>query len=596
MSRPGLKDETPTSRLTLPESGGLSLVGQILENRYEVEELIGEGAMGYVYRGRQLRLKRPVAIKVLRPDLAHNVEYMARFEREALTMARCVHENIVSIYDVYVAKKPGEVSYIVMEMVSGSDLDRFLRTEERHLTVRAVLKIIRHLAQGIDAAHAAGVIHRDLKPANMIVTLPQRVAKIMDFGIAKGEQENIFRTQSGMAMGTPAFMSPEQIKGLKVGPPSDIYSFAVSVYRIFARALPFDSNNTSSLLVDHLNKKPLGLRKRNASWPPALEEALDRALAKNPKDRPPSASRLVSEFEEALKGYYDYPFSSFFAPIHRFPLTFWLGRIFRKKFVLAGIAVILLFGALGIGWRFLKRDSGDQVVTAAAPGEAPLPGAGLPVKPTPEATPSIPEDTPISPKPESTLAPSEKTPEAAPVPPEQATPAATGPEVTSPPPAPEPTAAVLVALKPTPTPEPPRPFFSEPYSWGPEITGTEKILELKFIDNLFVENIRRPIFRGQWERARQAFRSIDPEKRKKFFDLLDRYRETYEDLTVTYVRLSEKIDERRAEIQFRTGITGKPRYSEGPARQETLVEAFEGKALLEKREGNWILIDWPDFI
>ncbi len=140
----------------------LGLVGRVLEDRYEIEELIGAGAMGYVYRGRQLRLRRAVAIKVPKPELTSNPEFMARFEREALTMARCVHENICAIYDVSVPKDPGGLTYIAMEMINGAELDRFLRAEEGNLTVRAVVDILKQIARGIDAAHAAGIIHRDI--------------------------------------------------------------------------------------------------------------------------------------------------------------------------------------------------------------------------------------------------------------------------------------------------------------------------------------------------------------------------------------------------------------------------------------------------
>lgn len=291
----------------------LSLVGHILENRYRIEEIIGEGAMGYVYKGTQLRLKRTVAIKIPRYELSQDPHFMSRFEREALSMARCIHENIVTIYDVYVAKNPEEISYIAMEFITGSNLHQFLRAEEANLTIRAIMEILKQLARGIDAAHAAGVIHRDIKPANMIVTLPQRMAKIMDFGIAKTDYDDIFKTQVGFSMGTPAFMAPEQIRGEKLGPPADIYSFAMSLYKIFARNLPFDATTSGELLACHLNESPILLRKKNPAWPIELERILAVSISKNPDDRHATASQLVEEIERALQPFYGRSFAEFFS-------------------------------------------------------------------------------------------------------------------------------------------------------------------------------------------------------------------------------------------------------------------------------------------
>jgi len=326
----------------------LKLVGRILENRYKIEELIGEGAMGYVYRGSQLRLRRSVAIKVPRNELSVDPEFMSRFEREALSMARCVHENIVTIYDVFVAKKPGQLSYIAMEYITGTNLYRFLRAEEQNLTIKAILDILRQLARGIDAAHAAGVVHRDIKPSNMIVTLPQRIAKIMDFGIAKVELDNIYKTQAGFSLGTPAFMAPEQIRNETIGPPADIYSFGMSLYKIFARALPFDASSSADLLVHHLNEKPLSLKVRNPAWPKEMARALDLSLCKNPEDRPASASLLVEQIEQGLKPMTLRPFADFFQTPQGPPLSFSSGK--RKtgfKRYLIPSTVILIFVILG---------------------------------------------------------------------------------------------------------------------------------------------------------------------------------------------------------------------------------------------------------
>jgi len=351
-------EATKDAKIITQSHYALSLMGQTLENRYRIEEFIGEGAMGYVYRGSQIRLRRTVAIKVPRRELSLDPEFMSRFEREALSMARCVHENIVSIYDVYVAKSPEDMSYIAMEYITGSNLHQFLRAEEGNLTIRAILDILRQLARGIDAAHAAGVIHRDIKPSNMVITLPQRIAKIMDFGIAKMDLDNIFKTHVGFSLGTPAFMAPEQIRGEPPGPPADIYSFGMSLYKIFARSLPFDATTSSELLVCHLNEKPLPLRKRNPFLPKALESALASSIAKNPDERPPTASKLVEEIEKALIEYSDRPFVQFF-PSPQPPSPVSLKKTLRwpmKKILLSSLPVLILLLAVFYSMKSEKRD------------------------------------------------------------------------------------------------------------------------------------------------------------------------------------------------------------------------------------------------
>ena len=630
MSKPKITDESDTGETLKLNTTALDLIGRTLENRYEIEELIGEGAMGYVYKGRQLRLRRPVAIKIPRTELANDIEYMARFEREALTMARCIHENIVTIYDVYVARNPGELSYLVMELVSGVNLHRFLKTEEENLTVKAVLEILRHLARGIDAAHAAGVIHRDIKPSNMIVTLPQRVAKIMDFGIAKADLENIFRTQTGRAMGTPAFMAPEQIKGQPVGPYTDIYSFGMSIYKMFARRLPFDSSTTPGLLVAHVNKKPLPLRRRNPAWPTELEEAIAKSITKNPDIRPPSASRFVDEIEEALRPYFDHPFAKFFPPElitapDSMPEEEGMARK-KKRTWIAAIAVIVLLAVAGIVFmNKIKKAEGD-VNLAGPPGGFQEP-SGLETDPKPgpgekdPAKGSIPIPSPASDSQEEagleemeTASPpagspsleqeeQQPTPDITPLPAVEVKPAATtSPKPTSEPPALETSSpeVEVPTVEPSEMPELTEPETSvppeEPYIWGPEITGRDRILQLKLIDRIIVEGIRRPLFRGQVERAKDAFFDVDASKRKSFFDLIDKYRTTHKDLTLIYIRLSERIDEERAEILFRTGLSGIPLYSPNGRKQEDLIPAFEDTAVFEKRDGDWFMVDWPSFI
>jgi serine/threonine protein kinase len=572
----------------------LGLTGRVLEDRYEIEELIGAGAMGFVYRGRQLRLRRAVAIKVPKPELCTNPEFMARFEREALTMARCVHENICAIYDVSVPKDEG-LTYIAMELINGAELDRFLRAEEGNLTVKAVVDILKQIARGIDAAHAAGIIHRDIKPSNMIVTLPQRVAKIMDFGIAKADVENSFETQATQAIGTPAFMAPEQIRGETVGPAADIYAYGMTLYKIFARDLPFKMTSAHSLLFAHLDATPFLLSQRNPLWPKELDGPLAKAIEKAPENRPATATRLMEDIEAALKPVSNEPFGSFYGaggqnsqvamalPGRASAATAALDDNKKKYMIYGGAAfgVILFLGLLTAIF-----SGGDDPETIGVPD--PNQVAMIP-KPTPVPTPTpypSPTPTPV-PTPEPTAGPT-PTPVIIVV-----TPTPTPQPTRTPPPTrtPRPTPS------PTPTPEvTPEPVDVEPtpvlYAWGREMTGGERNLEIRLIEDYFSEKIRRPIYRGNLDDAEQQFGDVPPAEKELFFRGMKTLVERYDNVTVQFVRVSERIDGRRCDIRVRTGVTGAKQGTGGQS-QIRLIEQFEATVSFEKRGDNWVLIEWP---
>ena len=286
-------------------SGGVwvnveDLVGRTLDERYIVDELIGQGAMGAVFRARQTRLRRTVALKVPKPELCTMPEFIGRFEREALSMARLVHQNIVQIFDVCVSDKPSEPTFIVMEYVEGVELDKFLRSQEKDLTVAAVVEIFRQIADGLDVAHGRGIVHRDIKPANIIITMPQRVAKSMDFGVAKIALENAYETLESKAIGTPAYMAPEQVQGKDVTPAADLYSFAVMMYRLLTRSLPYDAKTSSGLLFAHVSDPPIPPTRRNPNLPAAFDAVMEKALAKDPGQRHESARELADAVASAL--------------------------------------------------------------------------------------------------------------------------------------------------------------------------------------------------------------------------------------------------------------------------------------------------------
>ncbi|MBI1785279.1 serine/threonine protein kinase, partial [Candidatus Sumerlaeota bacterium] len=413
MSEP-TTDNAP-SRFTLE-----SLIGQTLDDRYVVDEMIGLGAMGAVFRGRHLRLRRTVALKVPRPELSTKAGFLGRFEREALTMAKLVQENIVQVFDVCISENPEQPSFIAMEYIEGVELEQYLFSQDSKLTVSAVMDLFFQIARGLDAAHERGIIHRDIKPKNICVTLPQRVAKIMDFGVAKLEMEDVYETVAEAAIGTPAYMAPEQITGDSLTPAADIYGLAMTLYHCLTRKLPFEAQSASNMLFAHVSSAPIPAHVRNPSLPIKVHKALAPALAKNPKDRPKTARALVLAVYQALEHLANRSFGDLFsgaldatqtprkealegeATVVDLPSLPWLKMTTktRKHTVLGGAGGILLLFILifSFGGRSKKKVSegarsgsgpqGKELVEAAA---VPTP---LPPLEKPESAPP-PPPTPV---------------------------------------------------------------------------------------------------------------------------------------------------------------------------------------------------------
>ncbi|MBX3727900.1 MAG: protein kinase [Candidatus Sumerlaeia bacterium] len=288
----------PESDATVFDSAGLP--GRVLDGRYEIQGVLGHGAMGTVYRAWQLRLRRPVAIKVPRTELLDHPEFAGRFEREALAMAKVVHENVVQIHDVHVATNRSEPSFLVMELVEGCTLDEYVDQNWDTLTVGRLMEVVAGVAAGLDAAHSLGIVHRDVKPGNIVVTQPRGIAKIMDFGIARADMDDVFATQDDIVVGTPAFMAPEQIRGGVITPAADIYALGMVTYRLLTGELPFEARSKADLLVAHVQDTPMPIHQRNAALPVPVWQALAPALAKQPALRPASASALVASVAQAL--------------------------------------------------------------------------------------------------------------------------------------------------------------------------------------------------------------------------------------------------------------------------------------------------------
>ena len=274
-----------------------SLIGTSL-GPYDVQALLGHGGMANVYRGFDRNLRRPVAIKVLSDAAEAQPGLAERFRQEALLIASLRHPNVVHIYDL--GEQDG-YTYMVQELLPGPTLEQRLaelRARGERMGREEVLTITKQLAAALDAAHAAGIIHRDVKPSNAMWRDAGTVV-LTDFGVAKNTLAQANQTQAGVVFGTPNYIAPEQAQGLPLTPASDIYALGAVLYEMIAGQPPFASDTPMGVLFDHIQTPPPPLRPLRADLPPAVEEVVLRALAKDPAARFGSAGELVRALEQA---------------------------------------------------------------------------------------------------------------------------------------------------------------------------------------------------------------------------------------------------------------------------------------------------------
>jgi serine/threonine-protein kinase len=298
-----------TSRLTLPPSRRVpdplasaaddelrAHVQRALAAHYELDCEIGRGGMGIVYRAKDRRLKRQVAIKLLPPELAFRSEIKSRFLREAETAAQLSHPNIVPIYTV---DEVEQLVFFVMAYVSGDNLAKRLH-ERGVLTIDETRKVLREVADALAYAHDRGVVHRDIKPDNILLDAITGRPMVTDFGIARAMDStgDSRLTATGMAIGTPAYMSPEQAAGEReIDGRSDLYSLGILGYQMLTGEPPFNAGSTPAMLVKHISERPVPVEQRRADIPPDLARSVMMLLEKDPAHRFPTASALVAALE-----------------------------------------------------------------------------------------------------------------------------------------------------------------------------------------------------------------------------------------------------------------------------------------------------------
>jgi serine/threonine-protein kinase len=283
-----------TSQPETSELNSEDLTGRTL-GEYKLLRRLGQGGMSHVYLAQQQSLQRKVALKILKSELAKDESYVLRFEREAQAAAKLVQANIVQIYEV------GHVDgyhFIAQEYVAGRNLRQYLG---RHGAVEPVMavNVLRQCGRALQKAGEIGVVHRDIKPENIMLSTKGEV-KITDFGLARildrrADQE---LTQVGMTMGTPLYMSPEQVGGQKLDHRSDIYSLGITAYHMLAGAPPFDGENALAVAVQHINEQAKGLGAIRPDVPTALIDIVEKMICKKPEERPQNAKQLLKELRK----------------------------------------------------------------------------------------------------------------------------------------------------------------------------------------------------------------------------------------------------------------------------------------------------------
>lgn len=268
------------------------MIQRILARRYGLQELIGGGGMADVYKAQDKLLDRAVAVKILHQQYANDAEFVEKFRREATAAAKLAHPNIVNIYDV---GEDGGSQYIVMEYVSGPTLKEVIQQKGCLEPIEAV-RIAKEIASALESAHRNNLVHCDIKPHNILV-MPDGHIKVTDFGIARAVSASTM-TYSGSVMGSVHYFSPEQAKGTVITTKSDVYSLGVVLYEMLTGQLPFNGETSVSIALKHLQEEPVPIRQLNQSIPPVLEAIVQKAMSKDPADRP-SSTELYADLNQA---------------------------------------------------------------------------------------------------------------------------------------------------------------------------------------------------------------------------------------------------------------------------------------------------------
>ncbi len=382
-------DRDVESSATLLKSG--SNIGS-----YTILKRLGEGGMALVYLAEHAKLGRLVAIKMLRPELADNVDAVQRFFLEARAVNQIRHPHIVDIIDF--CSNPGGEAYYVMEFLEGMDVEQLLARNA--ITLLRGLEVARQAASSLDAVHDAGIVHRDLKAGNIFVTTDadgNDWVKLLDFGIAKlnhGQGKAIGDSLAGVAAGTPEYMSPEQVMGQDVDHRSDIYSFGVVLYQIVTGQVPFRADTPEETARKHLSasaRRPRRLKNVQHRIPPALEALIMHCLEKKPEDRPQSMKEIQPEL-------------AMIADMVRYEMMLRSRRVWRLAFAASAVTALVV-GSMLTDLRYASRPGASIAALGTAIGRplgmvakqtTPVPDALAASVEAPKAPASQPASMPIA--------------------------------------------------------------------------------------------------------------------------------------------------------------------------------------------------------
>ncbi|MEU1210964.1 protein kinase [Streptomyces sp. NPDC005791] len=278
--------------------------GSVAGGRYQLRDLLGEGGMASVYLAYDSALDRQVAIKTLHTELGREQSFRERFRREAQAVAKLQHTNIVSVFDTGEDELGGAVMpYIVMEYVEGQPLGSVLHSDIQQygaMPAEKALKVTADVLAALETSHEMGLVHRDIKPGNVMMT-KRGVVKVMDFGIARAMQSGVTSmTQTGMVVGTPQYLSPEQALGRGVDARSDLYSVGIMLFQLLTGRIPFDADSPLAIAYAHVQEEPVAPSSINRAITPAMDALVARALKKNPNERFPSAAAMQDEIARVL--------------------------------------------------------------------------------------------------------------------------------------------------------------------------------------------------------------------------------------------------------------------------------------------------------
>jgi eukaryotic-like serine/threonine-protein kinase len=352
-----------------PYAQGEELVGTLLAERYEILELLGQGGMGAVYKARDTELERLVALKLIRADLAGNPEILRRFKQELILAREVTHRNVIRIFDLGQAKG---FKFITMEFVEGRDLRVVIR-EKGKLSQEETVRIISQVCRALESAHAAGVVHRDLKPQNIMLDVKDRVY-VMDFGIAHS-LETPGMTQTGALMGTPEYMSPEQAKGMKVDPRSDLFALGIIFYEMLTGISPYKAETALATLLKRTQERPQSPAEVDPAIPKAISDVVMKCLEIDRDHRFSSAREILEDLGQeaptsvrivAGRAAATLKLPSSSRPWGQTIPWHWIG----------GVAVVLVLAIVG----FLFRDQLFKPTTARAPSGPVLSLAILPFR------------------------------------------------------------------------------------------------------------------------------------------------------------------------------------------------------------------------